>query len=106
MSARVRGVSSFTNLRSQPGLEAAAIGQVELGGIVKPINGQVHMWNTQAGERCETPCEYSAFGLTSLISEQYDFEEISQCYDANRYWYEVETENGQVGFVSGKFLQY
>ncbi|AZV76987.1 hypothetical protein EBB79_03130 [Parasedimentitalea marina] len=106
MSARVRGVSSFTNLRSQPGLEAAAIGQVELGGIVKPINGQVHLWNTQAGERCETLCEYSAFGLTSLISEQYDFEEISQCYDANRFWYEVETENGQVGFVSGKFLQY
>ena len=104
LSAEVRGVQNFTNLRARPGLDADTVGQAYRGERVRPVSGKVLFWSTEPDDTCETACNYTTTELFHLGSS--DPAVLAQCFENNKYWYEVTTPNGTTGFVSGKFLKY
>lgn len=112
IAARVRGVNEFTNLRSAPGFEGDVVAKVPLGARVKPLAREWQGWAMPQGadEACREICDWmrpGPDGLKALYSANSgDFEIMNQCYEENQIWYHVETEDGQQGYLSGKFLRY
>lgn len=111
MSAEVRGVQNFTNLRATPGLGGDVIGTVALGARVQPVanSGLGFATAPDSPENCRTWCGWMTpgpGGLKSLYSQGGDFDFVNQCLDDNHIWYHVETGSGQSGYLSGKFLRY
>ena len=105
LSAEIRGVQNFTNLRARPGLDADTVGQANLGERVRPVSSKAHLWQADPEGDCATMCNFSATELFHLVGSN-DPAALSQCFEDNHFWYEVTTEDGQSGFVSGKFLKY
>lgn len=112
MPARVRGVSEFTNLRASPGFDSEVIAEVPLDARVMSLATGVQRWEMPPGasDSCRQVCDWMRPGpdgvkaLNSALGG--DFETVDQCFEDNQIWYHVETEGGQTGYVSGKFLRY
>lgn len=111
MSAEVRGVKNYTNLRAAPGFDADVIGEIALGERVTPLDTEYPGWvmPDEADESCRTTCGWMTpgpGGIKALYSAGGDFDVVNQCFESNQIWYRVQTVSGLRGYVSGKFLRY
>ncbi|SHJ26292.1 SH3 domain-containing protein [Shimia gijangensis] len=111
MSAQIRGVTSFTNLRSSPGFDGEVVAQIALGERVTPISSEEESFIMAEGasEACRSSCEWMGpgpGGLKALYGTASGLGDINQCFEDNLIWYHVETQSGQQGYLSGKFLRY
>lgn len=111
MTAQVRGVKNFTNLRSAAGFEGEVIGEVALGERVSPVQSTKAGFHVASNgtENCRSACEWMTpgpGGIKALYSAGPDFDFINQCFEGNNIWYQVKTTSGLQGYVSGKFLRY
>lgn len=100
--AYVTNVQNFTNLRQAPTIGSDKLEEVALDTGVEIVRHGPVPDLGGISARCQDLCLRSAGGVLTPA----DATALNACFDANAYWYQVQTPSGRLGYLSGKFLRY
>lgn len=98
-SYAVTNVNDFATLRGEPNYGSEVIAEIPRGDLVSPVSS-LFVDVTFSSERCRSACDFEARGaLTSTTGE-----DILICTYENSIWWRVQSQDGQSGWMSRKFL--
>jgi len=100
---QVSNVKNFVNMRSGTSFNAAVVAEVPLGAKLRPADSDIYRTSDeqQADDRCAHLC--SGAQKNALANAEVD--ELEQCFQSNYFWYKLHTSQGQIGFVSAKYIE-
>lgn len=100
--AFVTNVRNFTNLRRNATIGSDKLEEVPLGARVVLVDSQAMADLGGISAQCRDLCQRApAGGLSTREAAA-----LNTCFDANAFWYRVQTGTGRMGYLSGKFLRY
>ncbi|MDA7430765.1 hypothetical protein PGB28_20075 [Primorskyibacter aestuariivivens] len=99
--AFVTNVRNFTNLRRNATIGSDTLEQVPLDARVAIIAPRVVPDLGGISARCRDLCQRAPGG--GLAGREAGA--LNACFDANAFWYRVQTGTGRLGYLSGKFLR-
>ena len=97
----VINVKSFVNLRTGPGFDKAIRLEIPLGDAIE-FTGEFRVSGSINLNLCRDLCTSAQQSNNSHEDQRL----LNGYYENNVFWYEVRTPNGEIGWISGRFLDY